>query len=149
MVTSAFCGDIDNDHWTDLVIAGEWMPVCIYKNKHGKFKKTTIEGTKGWWFSIDGADFDKDGDIDLVAGNLGLNCRYKASRDKTFDVYAADFDKDGKWDIVLSYYQGDKQFPLRGRESFIRPESRGLQISFLLIRALVKLPFQIFIPKKH
>jgi len=120
MVTSAFCGDIDNDHWTDLVIAGEWMPVCIYKNIQGKFTKSTIEGTKGWWFSIDGADFDKDGDIDLVAGNLGLNCRYQASKDKTFDVYAADFDKNGKWDIVLSYYQGDKQFPLRGRECFVR-----------------------------
>jgi hypothetical protein len=129
MVTSAFCGDIDNDHWTDLVITGEWMPVCIYKNDHGKFKKTTIEGTKGWWFSIEGADFDKDGDLDLVAGNLGLNCRYKASRDKTFDVYAADFDKDGKWDIVLSYYQGNKQFPLRGRECFVR-QNPGIALKF-------------------
>jgi hypothetical protein len=129
MVTSAFCGDIDNDHWTDLVIAGEWMPVCIYKNIHGKFEKNTIEGTKGWWFSIEGADFDKDGDIDLVAGNLGLNCRYQASKDKTFDVYAADFDKDGKWDIVLSYYQGDKQFPLRGRECFVR-QNPGIALKF-------------------
>ena len=129
MVTSAFCGDIDNDHWTDLVIAGEWMPVCKYKNIHGKFKKTIIEGTKGWWFSINGADFDKDGDIDLVAGNLGLNCMYKASKDKTFDVYAADFDKDGKWDIVLSYYQGNKQFPLRDRDSFIR-QNPGIALKF-------------------
>jgi enediyne biosynthesis protein E4 len=120
MVTSAFSGDIDRDQWTDLVIAGEWMPVCIYKNINGKFKKTTIDGTKGWWFCIDGVDFDEDGDIDLVAGNLGLNCRYQASKDKTFDVYAADFDKDRKWDVVLSYYQGDKQFPLRDRDSFIR-----------------------------
>jgi enediyne biosynthesis protein E4 len=119
MVTSAFCGDIDKDQWTDLVIAGEWMPVCLYKNIHGKFIKTVIKGTKGWWFSINGADFDKDGDIDLAAGNMGLNCRYQASTNKTFDVYGADFDKDGKWDIVLSYYQGNKQFPLRGRDSFI------------------------------
>lgn len=129
MVTSAFCGDIDNDKWTDLVIAGEWMPVCIYKNIQGKFKKTAIEGTKGWWFSLEGADFDKDGDIDLVAGNLGLNCRYQARRDKTFDVYANDFDKDGKWDIVLSYYQGDKQFPLRGRECFVR-QNPGIALKF-------------------
>jgi enediyne biosynthesis protein E4 len=119
MVTSAFCGDIDNDHWTDLVIAGEWMPVCIFENKHGKFEKTTIEGTKGWWFSIDGADFDNDGDIDLVAGNLGLNSRYKASSDKTFDVYAGDFNNNGNSDIVLSYFQNGKQFPLRSRKSFI------------------------------
>jgi hypothetical protein len=129
MVTSAFCGDIDNDQWTDLIVAGEWMPICIYKNIHGKFKKTTIEGTKGWWFSLEGADFDKDGDIDLVAGNLGLNCRYKASRDKTFDVYADDFDKDRKWDIVLSYYQGNKQFPVRDRDSFIR-QNPGIALKF-------------------
>jgi hypothetical protein len=119
MVTSAFCGDIDNDHWTDLVIAGEWMPVCLYENNHGKFEKTTIEGTKGWWFSIDGADFDKDGDIDLVAGNLGLNFRYKASSENTFDVYAGDFNNNGSSDIVLSYFQDKKQFPLRSRKSFV------------------------------
>lgn len=129
MVTSAFCGDIDNNQWTDLVIAGEWMPICIYKNIQGKFKKAAIEGTRGWWFSIDGADFDKDGDADLAAGNLGLNCRYKAGRDKTFDVYANDFDKDGKWDIVLSYYQGNKQFPLRGRECFVR-QNPGIAFKF-------------------
>jgi enediyne biosynthesis protein E4 len=129
MVTSAFCGDIDNDHWTDLVIAGEWMPVCIFKNIRGKFKKSTIDGTEGWWFSIEGADFDKDGDIDLVGGNMGLNCRYQASRNKTFDVYAADFDKDGKSDIVLSYYQGNKQFPLRGRECFVR-QNPGIALKF-------------------
>jgi hypothetical protein len=129
MVTSAFCGDIDNDKWTDLVISGEWMPVYICKNNHGKFQKTAIEGTKGWWFSIDGADFDKDGDIDLVAGNLGLNCRYKASKDKTFDVYADDFDKDGKWDIVLSYFQGNKQYPMRDRDSFIK-QNPGIALKF-------------------
>lgn len=129
MVTSAFCGDLDNDQWADLVVAGEWMPVCIYKNDHGKFKKSIIEGTKGWWFTISGADIDKDGDIDLAAGNLGLNFRYKASKGKTFDIYAADFDKDGKSDIVLSYYQGNKQFPLRGRESFVR-QNPGIAIKF-------------------
>ena len=129
MVTSAFCSDLDNDQWTDLVIAGEWMPVCIYKNVAGKFKKSTVEGSKGWWFSISGADFDKDGDMDLAAGNLGLNCRYKASRDKTFDIYCADFDKNGNWDIVLSYYQGNKQFPLRGRECFVR-QNPGIDFKF-------------------
>jgi hypothetical protein len=103
----------------DLIIAGEWMPVCIYRNVNGKFTKTIIEGTRGWWFSIEGADFDKDGDIDLVAGNLGLNFRYKASSDKTFDVYAGDFNNKGSSDIVLSYFQDEKQFPLRSRKCFV------------------------------
>ncbi|HEX7468198.1 MAG TPA: FG-GAP-like repeat-containing protein, partial [Methanobacterium sp.] len=119
MVTSAFCADLDNDQWTDLVVAGEWMPVCYYKNHNGKFEKTILEGTRGWWFSIEGADFDNDGDIDLVAGNLGLNFRYKASSDKTFDVYAGDFNNNGNSDIVLSYFQDEKQFPLGSRKSIV------------------------------
>jgi hypothetical protein len=119
MVTSALCIDIDNDQWMDLIIAGEWMPVCIYRNVNGKFTKTINEGTRGWWFSIEGADFDKDGDIDLVAGNLGLNFRYKASSDITFDVYAGDFNNNGSSDIVLSYIQDEKQFPLRSRKCFV------------------------------
>jgi hypothetical protein len=119
MVTSAYCADLDNDNWTDLVVAGEWMPVCIYRNVKGKFEKTIIEGTRGWWFSIEGADFDKDGDIDLVAGNLGLNFRYKASKSKTFDIYAGDFNHNGSSDIVLSYFQNEKQYPLRSRKCFV------------------------------
>jgi enediyne biosynthesis protein E4 len=119
MVTSALCIDIDNNKWMDLVIVGEWMPVCVFKNTKGKFEKTIIEGSRGWWFSIAGADFDKDGDIDLVGGNLGLNFRYQASKDKTFDTYAGDFNKNGGSDIVLSYYQGKEQFPLRSRQCFV------------------------------
>ena len=129
MVTDAFCADIDNDSWPDLIVAGEWMPVSYYRNINGKFSKTEIAGTKGWWFSIEGADFDKDGDIDLVAGNLGLNFRYKASSDKTFDVYAADFDHDGKSDIALSYYQGKRQYPLRSRSCFVT-QNPGLALRF-------------------
>jgi hypothetical protein len=119
MVTAAFCTDVDNDQWPDLVVAGEWMPLYIYSNHKGKFEQTALEGTKGWWFSLAGADFDKDGDIDLVAGNLGLNMRYKASREQTFDGYAGDFDKDGKSDIALSYYQGTNQYPLRSRDGYL------------------------------
>ncbi len=129
MVTDAFCGDIDGDSWPDLIVVGEWMPVCYYHNDNGKFSKTEIEGTKGWWFSIDGADFDKDGDFDLVAGNLGLNFRYKASADKTFDVYAADFDHDGKSDIALSYYQGNEQYPVRSRSCYLS-QNPGLALRF-------------------
>ena len=88
-----------------------------------------MEGTKGWWFSLNGADFDKDGDIDLVAGNLGLNMRYKASREQTFDVYAGDFDKDGKSDIALSYYQGKHQYPLLSRDGY-HDQNPGLAKKF-------------------
>jgi hypothetical protein len=84
------------------------------------FKKQTVEGTRGWWFCIEGADFDGDGDQDLAAGNLGLNFRYRSGQDETFDIYAGDFDRDGSSDIVLSYFQEKKQYPLRGREALVK-----------------------------
>ncbi len=137
MITDAFCADIDNDSWPDLIVAGEWMPVCCYRNIHGKFSKTEIAGTRGWWFSIEGADFDKDGDIDLVAGNLGLNFRYKASPDKTFDVFAADFDQDGKSDIALAYYQGNRQYPVRSRSCFVT-QNPGLALRFPTVKSFAE-----------
>ncbi len=137
MITDALCADIDNDSWPDLIVAGEWMPVCYYHNDQGKFSKTEIAGTRGWWFSIEGADFDKDGDIDLVAGNLGLNFRYKANAEKTFDVYAADFDQDGKSDIALSYYQGNKQYPVRTRSCFLA-QNPGLALRFPTVKSFAE-----------
>ncbi|HLO61228.1 MAG TPA: VCBS repeat-containing protein [Bacteroidales bacterium] len=128
MVTSAFSCDIDNDKWPDLVLAGEWMPVCIYKNTNGVFKNTPVENSEGWWFSLKGADFDKDGDIDLVGGNFGLNSRYRTG-DKTFDVYADDFDRDRRSDIALCYYQGEKQYPVRSRACYLM-QNPGLEMKF-------------------
>jgi hypothetical protein len=137
MVTAAFCTDVDNDQWPDLIVAGEWMPLCIYRNHKGNFEKTALDGTKGWWFSLNGADFDKDGDIDLVAGNLGLNMRYKASREQTFDVYAGDFDKDGKSDIALSYYQGKHQYPVRSLDGYLA-QNPGLAKKFPTYESFAK-----------
>jgi len=120
LVTDASWTDYDNDGWTDLVLVGEWMPITILKNVNGVFENTTaqmgLENTTGWWFSLEQGDFDKDGDIDFIAGNLGLNYKYKANEKETFDIYLNDFDNNKKKDIVLSYFNGGKKFPLRGRE---------------------------------
>ena len=38
LVCDAIWTDFDNDGWTDLILAGEWMPVTFFKNDHGKLK---------------------------------------------------------------------------------------------------------------
>jgi hypothetical protein len=75
-----------------------------------------LEDSTGWWFSIKEGDFDEDGDMDFIVGNLGLNYKYKASSEETFDVYFNDFDKNKSNDIVLSYFNEGEKFPVRGRE---------------------------------
>jgi len=120
MVTSASWTDVDNDGWTDLIVVGEWMPITIFKNNKGSFKNRTkeygLEDATGWWQSIKKGDFDKDGDIDFIVGNNGLNFKYQANENETFDVYFNDFDKNKHGDIVLSYFNEGKKYPLRGRQ---------------------------------
>ena len=119
MVTDAIWTDIDADQQAELVVLGEWMPIWIFEvNQEGKMQalKTNLEDQTGWWYSVTSMDFDQDGDMDILAGNLGLNSKYKASMSAPFEVFANDFDQTGTLDIVLGYHQDGKRFPLRGRE---------------------------------
>ena len=117
MITDAIWSDYDNDQDLDLMIVGEWMPITIFENNNGNLAKVenkNFTSSYGWWFSIEQGDFDNDGDLDYIAGNLGLNYKYKTSSDKPFDVYYNDFDANGNADIVLGYYNKEKHYPLRG-----------------------------------
>ena len=95
LVTDAISIDFDNDNDDDLIVVGEWMPITFLENSNATFKKISnknqLENTVGWWYSIQKNDLDNDGDEDFVVGNLGLNYKYKATPEKTFDVYANDF----------------------------------------------------------
>ncbi|MEL6849406.1 MAG: VCBS repeat-containing protein, partial [Bacteroidota bacterium] len=120
LVTDAAWVDLDQDKKLDLVVVGEWMPITYLRNTGDSFTDETeawgLAGSTGWWYSILAEDMDKDGDIDLVGGNLGLNYKYQASPEETFDVYAYDYDKNGNLDIVLGYYHEGVQYPVRGRQ---------------------------------
>lgn len=118
MVTDAVWSDYDKDDDLDLIVVGEWMPIAIFINENGSFihhSPFTVHHSSGWWYSIEAADIDGDGDDDYFAGNLGLNYKYKATTNEPFEVHYDDFDESGSKDIVLSYYNFGEQFPLRGR----------------------------------
>ncbi|SKC50413.1 Repeat domain-containing protein [Ohtaekwangia koreensis] len=116
MVTSALWTDIDNDQAMDLIVVGEWMPVTIFKNTNGFFKSTILASSTGWWNSIEGGDFDEDGDTDYILGNLGLNSRYKTSSAQPARVYTSDFNDDGVEEALLSYYIEDVNRPAHPRD---------------------------------
>ncbi len=107
MVTDALWSDFDNDGKLDLVVAGEFMSVTFYKNEGSTFKKlsaTGVEQYTGWWNSLAAGDYDKDGDIDYIAGNLGLNNNYNSSNEYPLTITAKDFDGNGSVDPILSCY---------------------------------------------
>ena len=70
---------------------------------------TNIADFKGWWTSIVPGDFDNDGDMDYVVGNLGLNSFYKASKQYPVSIYAKDFDNNGSFDAVPTLYLPSSQ----------------------------------------
>jgi len=125
LTCDALWTDFDNDGSVDLIIAGEWMPLQFFKNNHGKLENLSassgINNETGWWNSITGGDFDNDGDIDYIAGNLGNNSFYRASHDLPVNIYAKDFDKNNGLDIITTLYLPDengmrKEFPAQTRD---------------------------------
>jgi len=123
MVTSAVWIDYDNDGWDDLIVAGEWMPIHIFRNEQGKLVNRTEEAGltdyAGWWNTLASADFDQDGDIDLMGGNLGLNSRFKASADEPVCMYAKDYDQNGTIDPVICYYIQGENYPTHALDQMI------------------------------
>jgi len=120
MVTSALWTDFDGDGKKDLIMAGEWMSWMMYKNENGKLTDVSSQyisdANTGWWNKIYEYDIDGDGDNDYLGGNLGLNYKFTASKEKPFQVYCEDFDKNGSYDIVLAKFVGEEQKPIRGKE---------------------------------
>ena len=110
LVCAALWTDYDADGWPDLLLAGEWMTPTFFRNQKGILNSQfSIFNSHGWWNAVVAADFDRDGDVDYVAGNLGLNSKYKASPAQPVRLYAGDFDENGRLDPVLTYFLEGKE----------------------------------------
>jgi hypothetical protein len=126
MVTDSDWNDLDNDGDLDLVVVGEWMPVSIFSNilnevansseRTSVFKNVTLDyglnNTKGWWNTIEVIDIDADGDLDILAGNLGLNSYLTASEQSPLKLYLNDFDQDNKADPLIVREVNGIEYPV-------------------------------------
>lgn len=122
-VKDAIWIDLNKDKKMELIVVSEWQPISIFEYHNGELKNTTnkyiSENSNGLWNTIHAADFDNDGDMDFVVGNLGKNSQIGASRTEPLELFHGDFDDNGSIDPLLCYYNGGKPYPFISRDDLI------------------------------
>jgi hypothetical protein len=116
MIADAAVADLNADQWPDLIFAGEWTPIKVFINNAGKFTEHTEEyitqPSNGWWNKILPADFDNDGDLDFILGNMGVNAQIKADARNPSRLYYSDIDKNGSIDPILTSFVDGVSYPV-------------------------------------
>ncbi len=133
MVSTSLWTDLNGDNKPDLIVAGKWMPIKVFINDGQKLTESTdgfgLRSTSGWWNILYPIDFDQDGDMDLIAGNMGLNSYYKASEASPVEIFTADFDNNGKTENIMTHYINGKRWPV-ARKELITSVLPGLRKDF-------------------
>ena len=124
MITDAAWADMNNDQRPDLLVIGEYMPLHIFLNqKGGAFIDATNKYVKnpenGLWSKMAVADFDHDGDADIILGNFGLNSQLKANPQEPLRLVYKDFDHNGSIDPILTYFVEGQEYPFVSRDQLV------------------------------
>jgi hypothetical protein len=123
-VSDAAWADMDGDGDPDLVMCGEWEPVRVVINEKGRLTTVlNVQGmanTEGWWNCLLLDDLNGDGKMDIVAGNHGLNSRFKAGENTPMELYVGDFDQNGQQDAILCQFWGDRAYPVVQRNDLVK-----------------------------
>ena len=118
MISEAIWQDLDKDGDADLTVVGDWMPVTTFENNQGKLKKVEngLEEFIGFWSGITTGDFDKDGDVDLIVGNLGTNTKLRKELGGTLKMWLKDIDNNQNREQIIGYSRGKNYYPINSKD---------------------------------
>ena len=119
LITNATQVDIDGDGNKEILLTHQWGGIDVFFPNKG-WEKQAITNLPGWWNFTFPVDVDGDGDLDLIAGNLGLNTRLKASKEQPIRMYYNDFDDNGKFEQIISFYLEGKEIPFANKDEIQR-----------------------------
>lgn len=124
MITDSEWADLNNDGLLDLVYVGDWIPVTVLINiGDGKFDNQTEEfglsDTQGMWNCVSVADVDQNGTMDIIAGNAGLNLKWKASKENPIQLYLDDYDENTYLDPIIFYNFFGSNVPFASKDKLI------------------------------
>ncbi|HWK05854.1 MAG TPA: VCBS repeat-containing protein [Puia sp.] len=113
LINAAIWADIDHDNKPDLILAGDWMPIRVFRNNGRTLTEITgpsgLKDLPGFWRSLTLADVNHDGHPDIIAGNLGLNNSFHISARQPAELIAKDFDGNGIVEPIFCYYSKDNE----------------------------------------
>lgn len=115
MVTDAIWADVAGDNTKELVLVGDWMKPRIFGFSNGKAQEWNIpsfENKEGFWRTVEAADLDADGRMDLVLGNIGRNFYLQPSPDKPVRLWMLDFDENGTAEQFMTREIAGKDMPV-------------------------------------
>jgi hypothetical protein len=162
------CGDFDGDGWTDVFVANDGMPDCLWRNGgSGTFEEVGLssgcaldhEGVAKAGMGVATADVDDDGDLDLLVCNqvresdsffLNEGGRFRdgatsaglrvVTRPFTrFGLGLVDFDDDGTLDLFEANGRVERQAPRYADDPLAEPN--------LLLRGVAGGRFEEVLPR--
>lgn len=100
------------------------MPIHIYRiDADGTpgvvTDRSNLGGFRGWWNALSVADLDGDGDLDIIAGNRGLNALMTATPEAPARLYATDVDGNGTIDPIITYHIQGVSYPMPSRDELL------------------------------
>lgn len=123
LANGAVFSDLDGDGDPDLLVAIQWGPIRVLINDKGKFTDATekmgLAHLHGLWNGVATGDLNGDGRPDIVAGNWGLNSRWKATLEHPLKIYYGDLDGNGIMDVIEARFDPSmkKEVPVRTMKS--------------------------------